>query len=79
MLSPLGVHPAAGGTPGEVADDVPAAAQWEVGDTHVLRAEGDEVVDWGCIVPLDVRPEELPACASVHLVYTRDPGMANVP
>lgn len=28
----------------------------------MLRAEGDEVADWGVVVPLDVGAEELAAC-----------------
>ncbi len=71
VLRPFGVHPAAGGAPGEVADEVPAAAHWEVRDTHVLGPERDEVVDWRRVVPLDVCAEELAACSnSVRLIQT---------
>ena len=56
VLRPLGVNATAGSvTPGQLTEQIPTAAQRKVGDTHVLRAEGDEVVYWRRIVPLDVR------------------------
>ena len=56
VLRPLGVDATSGSiAPGQLTEQIPTAAQRKVGDTHVLRAEGDEVVYWRRIVPLDVR------------------------
>lgn len=34
-------------------------AAWDVGNATVLGPDGDEIVDWGVVAPLDVRTEEL--------------------
>lgn len=36
-------------------------AAWDVGNATVLGPDGDEVVDWGVVAPLDVGSEELAA------------------
>ncbi|KAL7281141.1 hypothetical protein ACG7TL_004449 [Trametes sanguinea] len=61
-LGPVGVDASARCPPGELAEEVPwATAGGEVGDTHVLRAKGDEVVHGRGVVGLDVGSQKLAA------------------
>ena len=61
VLRPLGVDATSGSiAPGQLTEQIPTAAQRKVGDTHVLRAEGDEVVHRWEVVAFDVGTEELP-------------------
>ena len=53
-LREVGVDPAEGGAPRERTHDVERPAERDVGDAHVLRAEGDQVVHWGRVMSLDV-------------------------
>lgn len=68
-LREVGVGPTQGGAPCERADDVERATERDIGDAHVLRAEGDEVVHGRGIVPLDVGAEELAACVCKGQVF----------
>jgi hypothetical protein len=61
-LSPTAVdHPTFDDLSDGLAKEIVWSTERKVRDPHVLRAEGDEVVDWRGVVTFDVRAKELTA------------------
>jgi hypothetical protein len=60
MLGPLAVYASAQCVSRKIAGQIIWFAGRYIGYTHVLRAEGDKIADWGVVVALDIRAKELP-------------------
>ena len=60
LLGPLAVYASAQRVSRKVAGQIVGFAGWYIRYTHVLRAEGDEVVNGRIVVALGIRAKELP-------------------
>lgn len=63
LLSPFSIHASARRGASSQAEQVKRAAERDIRDPHVLRAERDEVAHGGRVVPLDISTKELSTCA----------------
>ena len=63
FLSPFSIHTSARRGTGRKAEQVKRAAERDIRDPHMLRAERDEVAHRGRVMPLDISTKKLSACA----------------